>query len=92
MILTGENKVLGELPVPVSLCPPQIPEGVTWDRTRGSAVRGRRLTVCVMVRPVHNYLQKMLQVAVRRNLVYNPCICLGVSNFRPTFEPGTSRA
>jgi hypothetical protein len=31
MILTRETEVLGETPVPVSLGPPQIPHGMTWD-------------------------------------------------------------
>jgi hypothetical protein len=35
MKLTGKNRsTWGEKkPVPVSLCPPQIPHGLTWDRT-----------------------------------------------------------
>jgi hypothetical protein len=44
MKLTGENRQLGEKPVPGPLCPPQTPHGLTWDRTRASAVKGRRLT------------------------------------------------
>jgi hypothetical protein len=44
MKLTGENRQLGEKPVPVPLGPPQISHGLTRDRTRASAVRGRRLT------------------------------------------------
>jgi hypothetical protein len=44
MKLTGENRQLGEKPVPVPLCPPQISHGLTRDRTQASAVRGRRLT------------------------------------------------
>jgi hypothetical protein len=44
MKLTGENRQLGEKPVPVPLCPPQISHRLTRDRTRASAVRGRRLT------------------------------------------------
>jgi hypothetical protein len=28
----------------VPLCPPQIPRGLTRDRTRASAAEGRRLT------------------------------------------------
>jgi hypothetical protein len=35
----------------VPLCPPQIPHGLTRDRTWPSAVRGRRLTAWAMVRP-----------------------------------------
>jgi hypothetical protein len=44
MKLTGETEELGEKPVPVPLCPPQIPHGLNRDRTRASAVGGRRLT------------------------------------------------
>jgi hypothetical protein len=40
----GKTEVLGEKPIPVPLCPPQIPHGLTRDRTRTSAVGGRRLT------------------------------------------------
>jgi hypothetical protein len=39
-----KTEVLGEKPVPVPLRPPQIPHGLTWDRTRASAVGGRWLT------------------------------------------------
>jgi hypothetical protein len=46
-----KTEVCREKPVPVTLCPPQIPHGLTRDRTRGSAVRGRRLTVWTMSRP-----------------------------------------
>jgi hypothetical protein len=47
----GKTEVLGEKPVPLPLCPPQIPHGLTRDRTRSSAVRGRRLTAWAMARP-----------------------------------------
>jgi hypothetical protein len=40
----GKNEELGEKPVPVPLCPPQISHGLTQARNRASAVRGRRLT------------------------------------------------
>jgi hypothetical protein len=39
MTLTGETKELGEKPVPVPLCPPQILHGLTWARIRYYAVR-----------------------------------------------------
>jgi hypothetical protein len=48
---TGRLKYSGKKPVPVPLCPPQIPHGLTRDRTRASAVRGRRLTAWTMARP-----------------------------------------
>jgi hypothetical protein len=44
----GKPEELGEKPVPVPLCPPQIPHGLTRERTRASAVRGRRLTTWAM--------------------------------------------
>jgi hypothetical protein len=34
----GKTEVLGEKPLPVPLCPPQIPHALTRDRTRASAV------------------------------------------------------
>jgi hypothetical protein len=37
-------------PVPVPLCPPQIPHGLTRDRTRASVVGGRGLTAYAMAR------------------------------------------
>jgi hypothetical protein len=40
MKLTGENEVLEEKPVPVSICPPQIPHGMTWGRTQDSMMTG----------------------------------------------------
>jgi hypothetical protein len=47
----GKTEVLGEKPVPVPLCPQQIPHGLTRDRTRASAVGGRRLTAWAVARP-----------------------------------------
>jgi len=44
MILTGETEVLGEKSGREQLRPPQISHGLTWDQTRASAVRSRRLT------------------------------------------------
>jgi len=38
MILTRETEVLGENPVPVYLCQPQISHELTWNRTRASVV------------------------------------------------------
>jgi hypothetical protein len=40
----GKTEVLEKKPVPVPLCPPQIPHGLTRDRTRATAVRGRSLS------------------------------------------------
>jgi hypothetical protein len=46
----GKTEELGKKPVPVPLCPPQIPRGFTRARTRASAVRGRLLTTWAMSR------------------------------------------
>jgi hypothetical protein len=40
-----------EKPVPMPLCPPQIPHGLTRDWTWASAVGGRRLTAWAVARP-----------------------------------------
>jgi hypothetical protein len=50
-IWQGKTEELGDKPVPVPLCPPQIPHGLIRARTRASAVRGRRLTTWAMARP-----------------------------------------
>jgi hypothetical protein len=42
--LQAKTEVLGEKPVPVPLCPTQIPHGLTRDRTRASTVGDRQLT------------------------------------------------
>jgi hypothetical protein len=47
----GKPEVLGEKPVPVTLCPTQIAHGLTRDRTRAAAVRGWRLTAWALARP-----------------------------------------
>jgi hypothetical protein len=47
----GKTEELGDKPVPVPLCPPQIPHWLIRARTRASAVRGRRLTTWAMARP-----------------------------------------
>jgi hypothetical protein len=46
----GKTEVLGGKPVPVPLCPSQIPHWLTRVRTRASAVGGRRLTAWPMER------------------------------------------
>jgi hypothetical protein len=73
MKLTGENRQLGEKPVPVPLCPPQVSHGLTWDRTQASAVRGRRLMA------LH-----LLPYVIARKF-QTPCSCLS-SFFCPAFE------
>jgi hypothetical protein len=45
-----KTEVLTEKPVPLPLYPPQIPHGLTQDRSRVSAVKGRRITAWIMAR------------------------------------------
>jgi hypothetical protein len=49
----GKTEELGEKPVPVPLCPPQIPHGLTQAWTRASAVTGWRLTTWAMARLIY---------------------------------------
>jgi hypothetical protein len=44
MIMTEENKVVGEQPVPVPLRPPQISYALPWDWTQASMVKDQQLT------------------------------------------------
>jgi hypothetical protein len=44
-------KYSGKKPVPVPLCPPQIPHELTRYRTRACALGGRRLTAWATARP-----------------------------------------
>jgi hypothetical protein len=45
MVMTGETQIVWRKPLPVPLFPPQMPNGLNWDRNRASAVRGRQLIV-----------------------------------------------
>jgi hypothetical protein len=49
--LTGESEMPGEQPIQLPLSP-QISLGLSWYRTQSSVVRGRRLTVRSMARPL----------------------------------------
>jgi hypothetical protein len=57
MILTGKTEELRERPVPVPLCPPQIPH----ELSRATRVRGRWLTACTMALPVQGWINCVLQ-------------------------------
>jgi hypothetical protein len=51
MIVTGDNRRTHRKSVPVSLCVPQIPHGLTHARIRASELRLRRLTAWTKSRP-----------------------------------------
>jgi hypothetical protein len=66
-----KTEVLGEKPVPVPLCPPQIPYGLTRNGSRASAVRGRRLTAWAMARRTHTLSRTPLdEWSARRRDLY----------------------
>jgi hypothetical protein len=81
----GKTEVLGEKPVhhcPVPLCPPQIPHGLRRDRTRPSAVGGRRLTAWAMARPYKEVTLKTTPVIYRPSKLmhwWTRCITLSIT-------------
>jgi hypothetical protein len=85
MKLTRKNRQLGEKPVPVPLCPPQTPHGLTRDRTRASAVEVRRLTAWAMARP-SNF--EIINPAVRLSWTFISCSAMG-TNCLFLFRPKT---
>jgi hypothetical protein len=55
------NRSTWRKPAPVTLCSPQIPHYLTWDRIRATAVGSQRLTAWAMARPKScNYHQAIL--------------------------------
>jgi hypothetical protein len=50
MRISRGNRSSRRKPAPVPLCPPQIPNDLTWDRARAAAVGSRRLTAWAMAR------------------------------------------
>jgi hypothetical protein len=65
----GKTEILGEKPVPVPFCPPQIPHGLTWDRIRASAVGGRRLTAILSLSSTSHYLLSSGSSALSEGLI-----------------------
>jgi hypothetical protein len=68
----GKTEIFERKPVPVPLCPPQIPHGLTRNRTRASAVRGRRLTAWAMARPLDNLTKLYILLSEK------VCVCVCV--------------
>jgi hypothetical protein len=81
VMVQRSNEIDGRKPVAISLCPPQIPHGLTRDRTRASAVRGQRLTARAMARP--SWVCNPLQTGRIRYCVEHNRICVSsVFNLR----------
>jgi hypothetical protein len=64
MRISRGNRSIRKKPVPVPLCPPQIPYDLTRVRTRDSAVGSRRLTAWAMAWPCP--FRKMWHSALNR--------------------------
>jgi hypothetical protein len=82
----GKTEELGEKPVLVPFCPPQIPQGLTPDRTWASPVGGRRLTAWAMARPLEEDCCLLLNFNYQTIYLYTPlswcqyCVKLQVCN------------
>jgi hypothetical protein len=48
------NRSIRRKPAPVPFCLPEIPNALSWDRTRAAAVENRRLTAWAMAWPTRN--------------------------------------
>jgi hypothetical protein len=59
------NRSTRRKPVPVPLCPSQIPYDLTWDRTRAAAAGSQRLTAWAVARP-QNIALKYIQYYIYR--------------------------
>jgi hypothetical protein len=46
-----KSKALLQNPGPMPLCPPQLQNGLVWDRTQDSSVGGEQLTAWAMALP-----------------------------------------
>jgi hypothetical protein len=57
-------------PAPVPLCPPPTSHDLTWDRSRTTAVGGRRLTSWAMARPLNLHTLTYLTLVVAQYTVY----------------------
>jgi len=63
MILTENNRRTSrKKTVPLAFCPPQIPHGLTWDRTRAYAVTAQRITAWAKTRLLRAKLDLNLNV------------------------------
>jgi hypothetical protein len=84
MILAAETEERGERLLPVSLCPPEIPQRQVSDRTRSFVVQGRRTFASATVRLVNVQYRKserplrvlVMDIPNRRKLsplIHVPC-------------------
>ena len=63
------STVLGERTVPVSLCPPQITHGLTWDRNQAHTVRTWQLKITAMSRSYRRKLFNLTSIYKKNNFV-----------------------
>jgi hypothetical protein len=74
VILRGRAKELREEPVPMPLCPQQIPCGLT----RASAVRGRRLSAWAMARPYRTDVKSLYWRMQLARKIFTLTVCRNI--------------
>jgi hypothetical protein len=85
----GKTEELGKRPIPVPLCPPQIPHGMTRAWTRVSEIRCRRLTTWAIARSPG---QLRLGTTTFHGRVLKSTACVvpkrpaAETRYRPTFQ------
>jgi len=77
----GKTEELGEKPVPVPLCPPQIPHGLTGSLTRVSKMRGLRPTAVPWLPPA----VKEWKVKIYNTIIL-PAVLCGCETWSVTLE------
>jgi hypothetical protein len=61
MTIGRGNRSTRRKPVPVPLCPPQIPHDLTWAQTWAAVVGSQRLTASAMARPTKYLSQQPIE-------------------------------
>lgn len=65
-----KTEVFGGNLTSVSLCPPQIPQGLAWDQTLASLVRDKQLTACAMHDPLIKFKQTLWRMSIHTCTLY----------------------
>jgi hypothetical protein len=79
----GKTKELRAKHIPVPLCPPQIPHGLTQVQTWTSTVRGQWLTTWAMVWPKHQFTM-MHNLSTKQNISWS-CHVISFSFSKKSF-------
>jgi hypothetical protein len=76
------NRSTQRKPAPVPLCPPQIPQDLTWARTWAYAVGSWRLTTWAMTWPHENNIYIYIFTIIKNILLWDimPCSLKDLTN------------